>query len=117
MKSKPQKQQVELAEPEYLSPRINRNALPVLAECCEVMGSRGMEYGDTWENNRWLAVIAVARQFDIHLSISAARAIGAAAMVDVKYSRLEGGYKDDSLVDGINYAANLVGEMRSASNE
>lgn len=102
----------KLHGPESRAPRFSVNAVPVLAEAAEVLDGRGAEYGDTWANNRWLALLAVARRLGIELTLGQARKLGAAALVDVKYSRLEGGYKEDSLLDGVNYAANLVGEMR-----
>lgn len=46
------------------------------------------------------------------LPIEQYRAISSAALVDVKYQRLEGGWNPDHLVDGINYMAFLHDEMR-----
>jgi len=91
--------------------RFERNATESLKKVSAVFSQRGGEYADTWENGRWLALIAVAKSIGISLSHNEARRIGAAAMFDVKYSRLEGGYKEDSIIDGIAYAANLIAEM------
>lgn len=73
--------------------------------------TRGGEYGDTWRDAQLLAMKAVARRLGLSIPDSAFRPLAAACLVDVKYQRLQGGYKDDSIIDGIAYAANLAQEM------
>jgi len=92
---------------------FKENAVATLAQVHETFCQRGGEYGDTWRNCQWLAVKAVARRLGITLTTEQARKIAAAVLVDVKYQRLEGGYKEDSLIDGIAYEANLVAEMKA----
>lgn len=73
---------------------------------------RGGEYGDTWEDCQWLALRAVAKERGVTIPGDSLRAIAAAVLVDVKYQRLQGGWKDDSVIDGIAYQANLAEEMQ-----
>ena len=40
-----------------------------------------------------------------------ARLLAAAALSDVKYQRMEGGYKEDTVIDRIAYDANFAAEM------
>lgn len=74
--------------------------------------TRGTEYGDTWRNAQWLALKATRDELGLSIPDSALRAVAAAVMVDVKYQRLEGGFKDDSVVDGIAYNALWAEEMQ-----
>lgn len=74
--------------------------------------TRGTEYGDTWRNAQWLALKATRDQLGLNIPDSALRAVAAAVLVDVKYQRLEGGFKDDSIVDGIAYSALWAEEMQ-----
>jgi hypothetical protein len=48
----------------------------------------------------------------LYISKEEARRLAAAAFVDMKYWRMMGPYKEDTLVDLINYSANLAGEMQ-----
>ena len=73
---------------------------------------RGTEYGDTWKNSQFLMLKAVAKQLGVEIPDTCLRAISAAVLCDVKYQRMEGGFKDDSLVDGIAYTALLAEEMK-----
>lgn len=74
---------------------------------------RGAQYGDTWRDCQWLTLRAVSgRLFVGRLTDSECRRLAAAVLVDVKHQRMQGGYKDDNLIDGINYAALLAEEMR-----
>jgi hypothetical protein len=95
-----------------LEPLFESNANASIARVTSTFGQRGAEYGDTWRNAQWLAFRAVAKRFNLSIPESALRPLCAAVLVDVKYQRLEGGYKDDSIIDGIAYAANLAEEMR-----
>jgi hypothetical protein len=93
-------------------PLFETNANASIARVTATFGQRGTEYGDTWRNSQWLCAKAVARELGIALTTDQARKIAAGVLVDVKYQRLEGGYKDDSVIDGIAYASNLAEEMR-----
>lgn len=74
--------------------------------------TRGTEYGDTWKNAQWLALKATRDKLGLTIPDSTLRAVAAAVLVDVKYQRLEGGFKDDSVVDGIAYNALWAEEMQ-----
>ena len=91
---------------------FGQNAIPVLDECLTVLKQRGSEYSDTWLLCQWFTMKAVAKSLGLELTQDQARKLTAAAFVDMKYYRLAGGYKEDSLVDLINYAANLIGEQK-----
>lgn len=92
---------------------FNHNATSTLDRVRATFDERGAEYGDTWRDCQWLAAMAVAREIGIGLTRDQARKIAAGVMLDIKYQRLQGGYKDDSVIDGIAYAANLAEEMRT----
>lgn len=83
-----------------------------LARVRGTYATRGTEYGDTWRNAQWLALKATRDELGLSIPESALRAVAAAVMVDVKYQRLEGGFKDDSVVDGIAYNALWAEEMQ-----
>ena len=95
--------------------RFDRNARKTLAQVDAIFMQRGQEYSDTWEDAQWLALIAVARRMGIKLSKDQARRLGAAALFDVKYARLSGGYKEDTVIDAIAYAANFAAEEAAAN--
>lgn len=60
---------------------------------------------------------AVASKFCLHINPRLMRAIALAALVDVKYQRGEGGYKDDNIVDGVAYQLVLAEEIRQLDLE
>ena len=99
----------------YPNMRFERNADRTLGKVKVIFTQRGAEYSDTWEDGQWLALIAVARRMGIKLSKEQARRLAAAALFDVKYARLSGGYKEDTVIDAIAYAANFAAE--EAENE
>lgn len=72
---------------------------------------RGGEYGDSWRNCQWLAMKATCRELGISIPEAKLRALAVAALYDVKYQRLEGGYKDDSVIDAIAYGSLWAEEM------
>ncbi len=76
---------------------------------------RGTEYADTWRTCQWITLHSVARKLGIPLSQEHCRAIALASLVDCKRERMAGGYKEDSLIDGIAYEAALIGEMQGLS--
>lgn len=94
-------------------PKFSANARPVLAEAVAVFDQRGRQHGDTWRDCQWRVAQAVATELGDVVAAEHWRAIAAAVMVDIKYQRNQGGWHEDNHVDGINYAAFLVGEMRA----
>lgn len=92
---------------------FEENALATLDRVKSTFTERGQQYGDTWRDCQWLALRAVAFQLGVAIPPECLRPLAAAVLVDVKYQRLQGGFKDDHLVDGIAYAANLAEEMRT----
>lgn len=93
-------------------PKFEENAHATLKRVEAVFTERGREYGDTWRNCQFLAMKAVARKFDTTIPLWLFRALATAALVDMKYQRLEGGYKDDSMIDGIAFSLYLAEEIR-----
>jgi hypothetical protein len=91
--------------------RFERNAEASLSKVHAIFTERGGQYADTWEQAHWVKTIAVAQSMGISMTNSEARKIVAAALCDVKYWRNLGGYKEDNLLDGIAYDANLMAEM------
>src|SRR5579872_6363006 len=77
-----------------------------------IASQRGNDYGDTWRDCQWLALKATAEELGIRIPAACLRAVACAALVDIKYQRLQGGYGDDHLLDGINYQKVLAEEMR-----
>lgn len=91
---------------------FEQNAGTTLDRVKATFCQRGGEYGDTWRSAQWLAMKATGKTFGITLSDDQWRALAAACLVDVKYWRLMGGYKEDTGIDGIAYEANWVEIMR-----
>lgn len=75
--------------------------------------TRGLEYGDTWGECRFVAMRAVAGKLGANVPDDAWRALAAAAFVDMKYQRLQGGYKDDTIIDGMAYSGYLAQEVEA----
>ncbi len=98
-------------DPVPAAPLFDSNAKATLGRVSEIFQQRGGDYGDTWRDCQWLAIKAVSRKLGLNLTHDQCRKIAAAALFDVKYQRLQGGYKDDSIIDGIAYGANLAAEM------
>lgn len=93
------------------NPLFESHANATIERVRATYSQRGGEYGDTWRNCQWLALKAAARKLGVQIPDKFLTAIAAAVLVDVKYQRLEGGYKDDSVVDGIAYQALWAQEM------
>ena len=102
----------KIVENKNIKGRFAENSIPVLIESMEILIKREEEYSDTWELCQWLAMKAIARKYSLLLPQHLARELAAAAFVDIKYSRLAGGFKEDTLIDLVNYITNLVGESR-----
>lgn len=98
------------ANPERMG-LFDEQAGATLAQVSATFSQRGGEYGDTWRDCQWLTMKAVAREFQCVLPPHVLRALAAAALVDVKYQRMQGGWKADNLIDGIAYGACLVAEV------
>lgn len=88
-----------------LPPLFEHHADATLERVRATYAQRGKEYADTWRDAQFLAMQATAKQLGLKLDTDQCRKLAAAAFVDMKYSRLSGGYKDDSVVDGIAYQA------------
>jgi len=80
----------------------------------ETYAERGEQYGDTWGLAPFLALKATLRRAGIVFEERDLRSIAAAVLVDIKYARLIGGYKDDSIIDGIAYSALWAEEMKQS---
>lgn len=97
------------------TPLFESHASATIERATATFAGRGKEYGDTWREARFITMQAVARQLGCVIKSEHFRALATAAFCDMKYWRGLGGYKDDSLVDGINYQAFLAEEMRCIS--
>lgn len=95
------------------TPLFDGNASETLKEVSATFVQRGTEYGDTWRNAQWLNVKAAARLAGLELDTKTARLIAAASLADVKYQRMEGPYKRDTVIDRIAYDANLAAEVEA----
>lgn len=93
-------------------PLFERRALLTIKRAIETFAGRGIEYGDTWGECTFNTMKSVARKLGCQINPEHFRALATAAFIDMKYWRHLGGYKDDSMVDGINYSAFLAEEMR-----
>lgn len=94
--------------------RFERSADAGHEQVRAVYHQRGGEYSDTLETNDWLAFRALAKKLlGVEVSKDQARLLSLASLVDVKYERLAGGWKDDSLTDGLAYGSALLGELKA----
>ena len=95
-----------------MTPLFESHALATMDRAKATFAVRGDEYGDTWRETRFLKMQAVAKALGDNIPTEHLRALATAAFCDMKYWRFLGGFKDDSLIDGINYDAFLAEEMR-----
>ena len=95
-----------------LVPLFESHSLSTFGRAKATFVGRGDEYGDTWRLCQFIKMKAVARELKLNIPDSCFRALATAAFADMKYWRLLGSYKEDSLIDGINYDAFLAEEMR-----
>lgn len=93
------------------TPLFEQRALTTLRRAEDVLKERGAQYGDTGAHCQFLTLRAVAKHLGCAIPEDAYRALATAALVDIKYQRMEGGYKQDHLEDGINYQAFLAAEV------
>ena len=105
-------------------PWFNNATETMSGEVAAVMAERGGQNGDSWKDNQQLAMKAVKREIDIHGSKITDnqnyRLLALAALVDIKYQRLMGGYKEDTPIDMVNYLYGLayaVREMKTVKPE
>lgn len=96
---------------------FSRNANSTLSAVRLTYDERGGQYGDTWKDCQWLAMLATAGELGLDITRDECRVLAAAALVDVKYQRLQGGFKDDTLIDSISYQANWRAEMLKVGQE
>ncbi len=92
-------------------PMFEQRADATITRAQEIYQHRGLGYGDTWGEVRFLKMKAVARELGCIIPEDALRALATAAFCDMKYWRFLGGFKDDNLIDGINYDAFLAEEV------
>lgn len=95
------------------TPLFQRRAEPTLKLAQDTFRTRGDQYGDTWADCQWLKLKAIL--FTMWGKIPTpgqCRAMALAAYADMKYQRMQGGYAEDHILDGINYDAALATEMR-----
>lgn len=100
-----------------MKPLFERLATPTLARCQAVFTERGGQYGDTWKDCQFLVLRAVLSEIGVELDDNDCRAIALASLVDIKHQRFMGGWKEDNIDDGINYAAALAEQMRIIKHE
>lgn len=92
---------------------FQRMADETLAQVKATYAQRGLEYEDGYAVMDPLALQATLKRIGVpELHREQLMAVIAAALVDVKYWRLMGGYKEDTAVDGIAYTALWVGLMK-----
>ena len=100
-------------------PLFEENVNAALETCTKIFKDRGVGYTDTWRDGKFNAVRAtqkiIQKKNGLFWDNEDYRTIVAAALVDVKISRLAGEYKEDTPVDLINYLANWVSQMRKIS--
>ncbi len=97
----------------FVDPLFTENARETLKRAIETFAARGEQYGDTWRDCQHLTLRAVFTELlGQELPFEICDCIAAAVLCDVKYQRLQGGWHEDHLIDGINYQAYLVEAMR-----
>jgi hypothetical protein len=94
------------------TPLFESHTKQTIQRAIETYAGRGMEYGDTWRENQFITMKAVARELGLEIPPEFFRALATAGFVDFKYWRGLGGYKDDNIVDSMNYQGFLAQEMK-----
>lgn len=92
-------------------PLFEERADRTLDKVRAVYAQRGGEYADTWRTCRFIAMKATAKKLGLVIHDDFFRALATAAFYDMKYERLSGGYKDDSVIDAIAYGSFWIDEM------
>ena len=93
-------------------PKFESNADATLDRVRATYSQRGGEYSDTYATCRYYKMRSVAKELGYEISDAHFRALSVAGLCDMKDERLSGGWKEDSMIDGIAYDAFLVEEMR-----
>lgn len=90
-------------------PSFDRACRATLEESLEVQAQRGDEYGDTWAIDNMVATFTKATLDEVFpdsiYTMEQVRLIVMAALIDVKDSRMIGAWKEDTVLDGVNYRA------------
>lgn len=100
-------------------PTFESFADATLAKVRATYGQRGVEYADSWNIETFhspFTDLVIQQNANTKSGLTNAglkRLLAAAALCDVKLSRMSGGYKEDTLIDLIAYIAFL----NSALNE
>jgi len=99
-------------------PLFEEYAMDTIDKATSVYKGRGLEYGDSWKTNPFLILRSVLKEIPACREFSQAecRAIAAAVQCDTKYARFEGGYKEDNILDGINYMAFLARAVKELNS-
>lgn len=92
--------------------KFEENALKSLARVEAIFCERGTQYADTMLHCQFLFMQAVRDRFELDIPDEFLRALYVAGAVDVKYARMEGGYKDDNVMDGVAYQLFLAQEVK-----
>lgn len=98
-------------------PTFESHMEATLKRATGICTQRGTEYKDSWANPSTKMMDAVASKLGFIIPQQYKRALMLAVLVDVKYNRLDGGYKDDSVIDSINYNAVLAEEMEQLQGQ
>jgi hypothetical protein len=79
----------------------------ILGEGVAIATQRGGEYADSWHLDNLVTTFTAntLSSFGVSLSPRQLRLVLLAALIDVKDSRMVGPYKEDTVIDGINYRA------------
>lgn len=104
-----------------MKPTFERCADTTLEKVRATYAERGQEYADSWSEECLVTTFTAAtlRAFGLELSPEQMRLLQAAALVDVKDSRMAGAFKADSVIDGVAYRAcwlTLMEEYERAHN-
>jgi len=98
--------------PDQTQPLFGAFAGETLERCISVFRERGTQYADTMRICQFLLMKAVARELKIDIPQEYFRVLCIAGFADMKYGRLLGGYKQDTVEDSINYHGFVAEEMR-----
>ena len=97
-----------------------RNTKKTVKEVLAVITERAKQYGDSWSEVEYLTFKAIIKKITNNQVIPSndeCRAMAAAIMCDIKYHRLKGGYKKDTIIDLISYESFLASQMETLKEE
>ena len=98
-------------------PLFQSNALATLETAIKTFSTRGIEYGDSYRIDIHLTLKNILKKYNLDIPDRLLNAITAAVLIDVKYSRQVGPFKEDTLVDMIAYSAFLNEEIKQIDKE